>query len=130
MLTALIAAVPDETVAYAVSALLTRSAHEILGKALDLTVVAVQFVDPNAWFIGGQGLRDDGRRAAFVNIRITDETNNKTEKARFIADVYSGLKEILGELDPVSYVLVSDVRATAYGYGGRTQEARFHDRQR
>jgi 4-oxalocrotonate tautomerase len=31
----------------------------------------------------------------------------------------------LGDLHEESYIYVQDVRATSYGYGGRTQEYRF-----
>lgn len=127
MLTALIAAKPDDALSDAVASLLTHAAAQVLKKAPELTAVAVQFVSPRAWFVAGRPLSDDGRQAAFVDIRVTDETNTKQEKAAFIAAVYGGLEQLLGPLHPVSYVLVHDVRATAYGYGGRTQEARFHD---
>jgi hypothetical protein len=32
---------------------------------------------------------------------------------------------LLGDLHEESYIYVQDVRAAAYGYGGRTQEWRF-----
>lgn len=127
MLTVLLTAEPSDTLAVAVASLLTGAAAEVLGKVPALTAVAVQFVSPAAWFVGGRVMSEDGRRAAFVDIRVTDETNTKQEKAAFIAKVQAGLDGLLGPLHPVSYVLVHDVRAAAYGYGGRTQEARFHD---
>ena len=34
-------------------------------------------------------------------------------------------RRLLGELHEVSYIYVEDVRATAYGYGGLTQEYRY-----
>ena len=106
-------------------------AHDLLGltaehlnKRADLTSVAVQFVDPAHWFIGGQTAASTGRATAFVEIRITDETNTKAQKARWIAAVHSALAQRLGPLHDTSYVQVQDVRAAAWGYGGRTQEAR------
>ena len=33
---------------------------------------------------------------------------------------------ILGDLHDESYIYVEDVRAAAYGFGGRTQEFRYH----
>ncbi len=67
-----------------------------------------------------------GRPTAFVEIRITDETNTKARKARQVAVVHELLRSRLGELHPVSYVQISDVRGAAWGWGGRTQEARAH----
>jgi 4-oxalocrotonate tautomerase len=32
----------------------------------------------------------------------------------------------LGNLHEESYIYVQDVRATSYGYGGKTQEYRYH----
>jgi len=51
---------------------------------------------------------------------------DKDEKARYIAEAFAGFERILGDLDEESYVYVQDVRASAYGYGGRTQEFRYH----
>jgi len=35
---------------------------------------------------------------------------------------------LLGPLHPESYILVREVKADAYGYGGRTQERRYVER--
>ena len=35
---------------------------------------------------------------------------------------------VVGNLHEESYIHVHDVRAAAYGYGGLTQEARYHQR--
>ena len=35
------------------------------------------------------------------------------------------MAELLGDVAEHSYVHVADLRASAYGYGGRTQEARY-----
>ena len=60
----------------------------------------------------------------YFDIKVVDETNTKAEKARFVAEAFAAFERILGNLHPESYVYVQDVRATAYGYGGRTQEDR------
>ena len=46
------------------------------------------------------------------------------QKARWISAVHAALARQLGPLHDTSYVQVQDVRAAAWGYGGRTQEAR------
>lgn len=43
--------------------------------------------------------------------------------ARDLTD--SDLQRLLGPLHEVTYIHVHDVRAAAYGYGGRTQESRY-----
>ena len=55
---------------------------------------------------------------------MVDETNTKAEKARYIAEAFAAFEGLLGALHPESYVYVQDVRATGYGFGGRTQEYR------
>ncbi len=126
ILTVLIGAPPDTTLARQVADDLLGLTADILGKRADLTSIAVQFVDPAHWFIGGKTIADAGKATAFVEIRITEETNTKEQKARWIAAVHAALTHRLGPLHDTSYVQVQDVRAAAWGYGGRTQEARLH----
>jgi 4-oxalocrotonate tautomerase len=76
------------------------------------------------WFIGGRPLSELGKNAFHLDISVTDETNTKAEKARFIKEIYGAFQDILGELHECSYVHVIDARAAAYGYGGETQEYR------
>ena len=47
------------------------------------------------------------------------------EKAQYIREAYAMFCRLLGELHEVSHVYVEDMRATAYGYGGLTQEYRY-----
>jgi len=59
---------------------------------------------------------------------VVDETNTKAEKARYVAEVFEAFRALLGDLHEESYIYVQDVRPTAYGFGGLTQEYRFqHD---
>ena len=55
---------------------------------------------------------------------MTDSTNTKDEKARYLAEVFAAMAKLIGPLHEESYILVHDVRADAYGYGGLTQEHR------
>jgi len=97
----------------------------ILRKDPRVTAIAVQRIDPADWFIAGRSLTDWQRSSFFLDIRITDETNTKDEKARYIAAVFEAFAERLGPLHEESYIHVHDVRAAAYGYGGLTQERRY-----
>lgn len=124
ILTVLLGTAPDAKLASQVADDLLGLTAEHLGKRPELTSIAVQFVDPAHWFIGGQSVARSGHRTAFVEIRITDETNTKAQKARWISAVNAALARQLGPLHDTSYVQVQDVRAAAWGYGGRTQEAR------
>lgn len=126
IVTVLLSGAPDDALAAGVAADLHRLTVERLGKDPALVAIAVRFVDPAHWFVAGRTLREHGRRSAFVDIRITDETNTRDEKAAFVAGTYDALGARLGPMHEESYVHVHDVRAEAYGYGGRTQASRYH----
>ncbi len=98
---------------------------EILGKRRDLTAIVIDYVDPDQWFIAGKSLRELGVHSFYLNIKITDETNTKDQKARYLRATYAAFEALLGPLHAESYIVIDDVRATAWGYGGITQEARF-----
>ncbi len=98
----------------------------ILKKKSEVTSIAIDYVDPDDWIIGGKSLSELGKRGVYFDINITDETNTKAEKAEYISAAFDVFSRLLGDLHEVSYIHVQDVRATAYGYGGRTQEYRYH----
>lgn len=100
----------------------------ILGKKRDLIAIAIDFVDPDCWIAGGASLSAQGKHSVYLDIKVSDETNTKDEKAAYIAEVFAGFGALLGELHEESYIYVDDVRAAAYGYGGRTQEYRYQHR--
>jgi 4-oxalocrotonate tautomerase len=107
----------------------TEITSKILGKDPRVTAVAVEFVPSQHWFVGGRSLSEQGKTAFFLDVRITDGTNTKDEKARYVAAAFDALSAILGGVHEESYVHVDDVRADAYGYGGKTQERRFIERR-
>jgi 4-oxalocrotonate tautomerase len=98
----------------------------ILGKDPKVTAIAIEYVDPNDWIVGGSSLAEQGKRSVYFDIKVTDETNTKAEKAKYIREAFDAFAELLGDLHEESYIYVQDVRATAYGYGGLTQEHRYH----
>lgn len=98
--------------------------QSVLGKKLPVIAITLQHIPHDQWFIGGQPLSELGKNAFHLDISVTDETNTKAEKARFIKQIYTAFQDILGELHECSYVHVIDARAAAYGYGGETQEFR------
>ncbi|AKJ26761.1 tautomerase family protein [Caldimonas brevitalea] len=98
---------------------------EHLHKQPELTAVQIDEVEPQAWSIGGVALSRQHCSSFQLRISITEGTNTKDEKARYIAAVFAGLHDELGNLHPVSYVLIDEPAADAYGYGGLTQEHRY-----
>jgi 4-oxalocrotonate tautomerase len=109
-----------------VTTLLSELTVRILRKSPQVIAIAVTYVDPDDWIVAGKTLTEHGRTSFTFDIKVTDETNTKDEKARFIREAFDGLASILGPLHPESYIHVHDVRAATYGYGGHTQEWRYH----
>ena len=85
--------------------------QSVLGKKLPVIAITLQYIPHEQWFIGGQALSELGRNAFHLDISVTDETNTKAEKARYIQDIYDAFRGILGELHECSYVHVIDARA-------------------
>jgi len=110
-----------------IAAMLLDNTERILKKKRAVTAIAIDFVDHDSWIIGGTPLSEEGRNSFYIDIKITDETNTKDEKAEYIREVFAGFEQILGPLHEESYIYVQDVRAAAYGYGGLTQEYRYHN---
>lgn len=98
----------------------------VLGKNPALTAVAISYVDPRDWIVGGHSLADQNKSSFYFDIKIVDETNTKAQKAEYVREAFEAFKRLLPDLHEESYIHIDDVRPTAYGYGGRTQEFRYH----
>ena len=109
-----------------INELLLDLTHRVLGKKKEVTAIAIDYVDHDCWLVGGHLLSKQGKNSFYFDIKITDETNTKDEKARYIQEAFEGFDRILGNLHEESYIYVQDVKAASYGYGGRTQEYRYH----
>ena len=115
---------PEMTVA--ISETLLELTTRILHKKRELTAIAIDYVDPEDWIVGGKSLAQQGRSSFYFDIKVVDETNTKQEKAQYIRECFDAFAKLLGDLHPESYIHVQDVRPTTYGFGGLTQEYRFH----
>jgi 4-oxalocrotonate tautomerase len=109
-----------------ISGILLDLTTRILHKKPEVTSIAIDYVDPADWIVAGKSLSEQGKSSFYFDIKITDETNSKAEKAQYIREVYDAFSKLLGNLHHESYIYVQDVRATAYGFGGKTQEYRSH----
>ena len=116
---------PDPELGLEAARAVTELTRDILGKQPELTAVEVHFLPHEQWIIGNAPLSQLGRNAFHLDITITDETNTKQEKARYLQQVYARLAELIGHVHEKSYIHVCDVRAAAYGYGGLSQEYRY-----
>jgi 4-oxalocrotonate tautomerase len=111
--------------AAAIAAKASALAAEHLGKDPKVTAVIVENVPAENWFAAGRSLAEQRLASFWLDIKITDSTNTKDEKAAFIARTFDAMGSILGRLHEESYVLVHDVHGYANGFGGLTQEQRY-----
>lgn len=105
---------------------LTSLTCDILKKRPEATMVMVRYVLHEDWFIESRSLADYGKNSFRLEVTITDETNTKEQKAMFHRSAFDLLSGVIGNIHPHSNIHICDVRASAYGYGGFTQEYRLH----
>ena len=108
-----------------IAAAASRLSAQHLRKNPEVTAVTVEAIAAENWFAGGVSLAEQNKASFFLDIKIVDGTNTKDEKAAFIDAVFATMGELLGDLHHESYVYVHDVSASAYGFGGLTQERRY-----
>lgn len=125
ILTVKIAAQRSDRLTDEVAAMLAEHTTAILGKKPEVTAIAISYIDPRDWIVAGKPLSAQGKSSFALEIKVTDETNTKAEKRRYIEAVFDGFNTILGDIHEESYIHVHDVRAASYGYGGKTQEFRY-----
>jgi 4-oxalocrotonate tautomerase len=99
----------------------TREVHLLLGKRRQVTVVTVLELPAASWAIHGEPVE----RAAHAEIAITAGSNTPAEKAAMVRAAHACLREVLGPLPDATYVVIQEIAADAWGYGGRTQQARL-----
>ncbi len=121
-----VAASRSDKLSNEIASTLVELTKRVLGKNPDLMAVTISYVDPRDWFVGGRSLADQGKSSFFLDIKVVDETNTKAQKAEYVREVFEAFARILPNLHEESYIHVDDVRPTTYGYGGRTQEFRYH----
>jgi 4-oxalocrotonate tautomerase len=109
-----------------ISKVLLELTSRILHKDPEVTSIAIEYIHPEDWIVAGKSLVDHGKSSFYLDIKVTDETNTKAEKAQYIREAFEAFSGLLGDVHHESYIYVHDVRATAYGYGGLTQEYRYH----
>jgi 4-oxalocrotonate tautomerase len=108
-----------------IASALTDLTVEILEKKRELTAVAIEYVAATEWFIGGSALVNQPSSTFHLDIKVTEGTNTKDEKALYVRRVFSAIEGIVGPVAPASYIVVHDVRGDSWGYQGETQECRY-----
>ncbi|MCI1983834.1 MAG: tautomerase family protein [Bifidobacteriaceae bacterium] len=120
-----VASTPRRTTAGEIAHLLTRLAVDTLHKSENAVAIDLRFTDPENWFVGGKSLSERQESSFFIEIKLTDGTNSRDEKALFIRQAFKGMAMILGKISDTSYIVAHDVSSDSWGYGGKTQEYRY-----
>jgi 4-oxalocrotonate tautomerase len=108
-----------------IAEMLLELTTRILHKRRELTSIAIDYIAPEHWIVGGSSLAAQGKNSFYFDIKVVDGTNTKDEKAQYIAESFQAFEKLLGHVHDESYIYIHDVRAEAYGFGGRTQEWRY-----
>jgi 4-oxalocrotonate tautomerase len=116
---------PDPNLSARLAAEISELTKTHLRKDPTVTAIAVSYVDPQHWFAGGRSLAEHDQNSFWLDIKVVDGTNTKPELATYLSHVFAALGSLLGNVHQESYILVHEVSAAAYGYGGKTQEFRF-----
>lgn len=116
---------PSAALSAQLAACVSQLTQVHLRKDPTITAVAVTYIDPQHWFAGGRSLAEQGVATFWLDIKVVDGTNTKGELASYLDSVFRELSAILGPTHHESYALVHEVPASAYGFGGKTQEYRF-----
>jgi 4-oxalocrotonate tautomerase len=116
---------PDPAHSARIAGQVTELTREHLKKDPTITAVAIHHVAPEHWFAGGRSLAEHGQQTFWLDIKVVDGTNTKHELAGYLEAVFAAMSGLLSGAHTESYVLVHEVPAAAYGFGGKTQEYRF-----
>lgn len=103
---------------------LTRLVGDLLGKRREVTTVLVECIATEGWSIGGEAVAGLRSTPVHVEICITAGSNSDDDKARLLAATWAMLGEETGELAEASYIVIRELPAGDWGYGGQTQAAR------
>lgn len=105
--------------------ILLKHTTTILRKDAESTGIVIEFLPTQHWFVGGKRVSDLQGTLFFLDVKVTEGTNTKGERERYIREVFADLEAVLGPLAGASYIVVHAVRGDCWGYQGQTQEHRY-----
>lgn len=112
-------------VAEKIVSVLMRHTGETLHKKPEVTSISLDFVAPEHWFVGGARVSELKAVTFYLDVKVTNGTNTKSEKSLYVKKVFADFEALLGPIAPASYIVIHDLGADSWGYQGRTQEYRF-----
>lgn len=104
---------------------LTHLMASRLGKVAHLTVVQLRETsDRSLWSVDGRPMAHD-EWGASLHVAITEGTNTLPQHSDFLAAAHELLQTAMGRPPSAPlYILLNNVPAAHWGYGGRTQASR------
>jgi len=115
----------DAALAKDLALIISKLTKEVLNKKPEVTVVTVSFIPNDFWFINSESLTELNTNSFHLTIKISDSTNLKEDKAKYIDAVHQTLLSRLEKIHPVSYTAIEEMKADAYGYDGLTIEYKW-----
>jgi 4-oxalocrotonate tautomerase len=100
---------------------ITDALVEEVGKRRAVTAVHITGSEAQLWTIGSVV---SAKATAYLDIKITQGSNNQDQKASLIARLHRLLVETVGELEEASYIVIDELPAQNWGYAGLTQATR------
>jgi 4-oxalocrotonate tautomerase len=100
----------------------------ILHKRAEVTAVQVVCAGADIWCVAGDAIAPT-LTPSHAELFITEGTNTLGEKAEMIDALHRLLEEVCGVLPEASYIVIHEVPAGSWGYGGLTQAARQQARK-
>lgn len=116
---------PNEEQAATLARGITDAMVAITHKRREVTAVRIT-ADAVCWFIGGESI---GTPTAYMEVKITEDTNSAEEKAALQQHLYQLLHDTLGGLAKASYIVIHELPAKNWGYAGISQSARALQKQ-
>lgn len=102
----------------------TALMEKLMGKRREVTVVSIGEFPKSNWAVNGAVLREPDAPGAYMEIKVTQGTNTAPEKAAMIAASIAMLKDVVGDVQTASYVVIHEIAADAWGYDGLIQAQR------
>lgn len=103
---------------------ITAIMSNILNKKRELVAVTVTAVDPRLWVISNQTMNNSTLTTAFVSASITSGKNTEQQKAEALQHIHDLLNHAIGPLNEASYIVITELPASNWGYDGKSQKSR------
>ena len=79
-------------------------------KKRELTAVAIDYVAPTEWFIAGVSVEAQPFSTFHLDIKVTEGTNTKDEKALYLSRVFAAIEQIIGPVEQYAWQSISRCR--------------------